>query len=90
MAFGDRARDRLDLLVAARKQRAAGGAGERAGRRARVLAGATMGAVRATLREWLDAGGRPDLRALARETFAQLAGADEPRPPRPVATRGRR
>ncbi len=72
------------------RTRAAGGAGERAGRRARVLAGATMGAVRATLREWLDAGGRPDLRALARETFAQLAGADEPRPPRPVATRGRR
>lgn len=74
------------------RTRAAGGAGERAGRRARVLAGATMGAVRATLREWLDAGGRPDLRALARETFAQLAGADEPRPPssRSAATRGRR
>ena len=68
------------------------GPGGRAGRRARVLAGATMGAVRATLREWLDAGGRPDLRALARETFAQLAGADEPaaRSPRPTATRGRR
>lgn len=74
------------------RSRAAGGAGGRAGRRARVLAGATMGAVRATLREWLDAGGRPDLRALARETFAQLAGAEEPqaRAPRPAATRGRR
>lgn len=74
------------------RTRASGGPGGRAGRRARVLAGATMGAVRATLREWLDAGGRPDLRALARETFAQLAGADEPprRSPRLDATRGRR
>lgn len=69
------------------RTRAAGG---RAGRRARVLAGATMGAVRATLREWFDTGGRLDLRALGRETFAQLASADEAEPARAAPTRGRR
>lgn len=49
----------------------------RTGRRARVLAGATMGAVRATLREWFDTGGRTDLVALGRETFMQLAHGHE-------------
>jgi len=58
----------------------------RAGRRARILAGAIMGAVRATLREWFDADGRLDLVQLGRETFAQLASADEPTPP-PAARR---
>lgn len=53
-----------------------GGTRTPAGRRARVLAGAIMGAVRATLREWFDSSGRLDLRQLARETFAQLALAD--------------
>jgi AcrR family transcriptional regulator len=84
-----------ERAVAAALEPRTGGAGAAggavAGRHARVLAGATMGAVRATLREWLDAHGRPDLRALARDTFAQLAGAVEPprRSPRPAATRGR-
>jgi len=55
----------------------------KAGRRARILAGATMGAVRATLREWFDAGGRLDLVALGRETFAQLSLADEAPPAQP-------
>jgi AcrR family transcriptional regulator len=53
-----------------------GAHGVRAGRRARILAGATMGAVRATLREWLDADGAPDLVALGRDTFSLLALAD--------------
>jgi AcrR family transcriptional regulator len=44
-----------------------------AGRRARVRAGAIMGAVRATLREWFAGNGREDLCRLARATFAQLA-----------------
>lgn len=65
-----------------------GRAAARAGRRARILAGATMGAVRATLREWFDAAGRPDLVALGRETFDQLALADEPE--MPGTTRRRR
>jgi hypothetical protein len=49
-----------------------------------------MGAVRATLREWFDTGGRLDLRALGRETFAQLASADEMQPARTASTGGRR
>lgn len=39
---------------------------------ARVLAGAMMGAVRATLRAWFEGAGRSDLVALGRATFRQL------------------
>jgi len=60
-----------------------------AGRRARVLAGAMMGAVRATLREWLDGDGRADLVALGRETFAQLSPQDETKRPLSAARRQR-
>jgi AcrR family transcriptional regulator len=44
----------------------------RARRRARVRASAVMGAVRATLREWLEGGATADLARLGRETFAEL------------------
>jgi len=47
----------------------AGGASRR---RARVRAAAIVGAVRATLREWLEDGGTADLVRLGRETFAEL------------------
>jgi AcrR family transcriptional regulator len=60
------------------------GAGQRADRRARLLAGATMGLVRAGLSEWFESGGRLDLRALGREALALLErsmgdGASAPR-----------
>ena len=41
-------------------------------RRARVRAAAIVGAVRATLREWLEEGATADLVRLGRETFAEL------------------
>ncbi len=41
-------------------------------RRARLQAGAIMGAVRATLREWYAGGGRSDLRKMGQRTFALL------------------
>jgi AcrR family transcriptional regulator len=41
-------------------------------RRARVRAAAIVGAVRATLREWLEDGANADLVRLGRETFAEL------------------
>lgn len=41
-------------------------------RRARVRAAAIVGAVRATLREWLEGGASGDLPRLGRETFAEL------------------
>lgn len=41
-------------------------------RRARVRASAVVGAVRATLREWLEGGASADLVRLGRETFAEL------------------
>ncbi|HZR83639.1 MAG TPA: TetR family transcriptional regulator [Candidatus Binatia bacterium] len=66
-----------ERAVATALEPARGGGGS-AGRRARVLAGATMGAVRATLREWFDGGGRADLVALGREAFALLAMAGAP------------
>lgn len=44
----------------------------RARRRARVRASAVVGAVRATLREWLEGGAEADLVRLGRETFAEL------------------
>jgi AcrR family transcriptional regulator len=44
----------------------------RARRRARVRAAAVTGAVRATLREWLEGGASADLGRLGRETFAEL------------------
>jgi AcrR family transcriptional regulator len=44
----------------------------RARRRARVRASAVVGAVRATLREWLEGGATVDLVRLGRETFAEL------------------
>jgi AcrR family transcriptional regulator len=44
----------------------------RARRRARVRASAVVGAVRATLREWLAGGASADLVRLGRETFAEL------------------
>ena len=47
----------------------AGGASRR---RARVRAAAIVGAVRATLREWLEDGANADLVRLGRETFAEL------------------
>jgi AcrR family transcriptional regulator len=68
----------LELVVASALERRGGRGSARDGRRSRVLAGATMGAVRATLREWFDSGARLDLVAMARETFAQLALANEP------------
>lgn len=43
-----------------------------AARRARVLAGATMGAFRATLREWFDGDVKEDLVALGRDTLDAL------------------
>lgn len=46
-------------------------------RRARVIAGATMGAVRATLRVWFEGGGRGDLLAMGTESFELLAGLDQ-------------
>jgi AcrR family transcriptional regulator len=67
-----------------------------AGRRARVLAGATMGAIRAALREWFDADGRTDLVALGREIFEQLtpagraSGGAQTGHSRPAPTRTRR
>lgn len=44
----------------------------RARRRAKVRAAAVVGAVRATLREWLEGGATADLVRLGRETFAEL------------------
>lgn len=44
----------------------------RARRRARVRASAVIGAVRATLREWLEGGAITDLARLGRETFVEL------------------
>ena len=44
----------------------------RARRRARVRASAVVGAVRATLREWLEGGASTDLVRLGRETFVEL------------------
>jgi AcrR family transcriptional regulator len=44
----------------------------RARRRARVRAAAIVGAVRATLREWLEGGASADLVRLGRETFGEL------------------
>jgi AcrR family transcriptional regulator len=44
----------------------------RARRRAKVRAAAVTGAVRATLREWLEGGASADLGRLGRETFAEL------------------
>jgi AcrR family transcriptional regulator len=41
-------------------------------RRARLQAGAIMGAVRATLREWYAGGGRSDLREMGQRTFELL------------------
>lgn len=41
-------------------------------RRARVRASAVVGAIRATLREWLEGGASADLVRLGRETFAEL------------------
>ncbi|UJR84079.1 Hypothetical protein I5071_61500 [Sandaracinus amylolyticus] len=41
-------------------------------RRARVRASAVIGAVRASLREWLEGGASTDLVRLGRETFAEL------------------
>ena len=47
-------------------------------RRARVRAAAVLGAVRATLREWLEGGATADLSRLGRETFQELeAGLGE-------------
>ena len=43
-------------------------------RRARVRAAAIVGAIRATLREWLEGGATADLVRLGRETFAELEG----------------
>ena len=37
--------------------------------RARVLGGATLGLVRAIIREWFDKGGEPDLVAMGRDAF---------------------
>jgi AcrR family transcriptional regulator len=49
-------------------------------RRAKVRASAVVGAIRATLREWLEGGASADLARLGRETFAELeqgfAGSD--------------
>ncbi len=43
------------------------------GRRwARVVAGATMGVIRATMRHWFDEGGREDLEALGKEALDHL------------------
>ncbi len=44
-------------------------------RDARIFAGAVVGAVRATLRIWIDSGGRLDLIALGRRTLRMLGGA---------------
>jgi AcrR family transcriptional regulator len=44
----------------------------RARRRAKVRAAAVTGAVRATLREWLEGGATAELGKLGRETFAEL------------------
>lgn len=41
-------------------------------RRARLLAGAVMGVIRAALREWYDSDGRKDLAALGEEAFILL------------------
>ena len=50
----------------------------RSTRRARVWAGAILGAIQSVLREWLEAGAEGDLVRLGREAFAMLeAGADE-------------
>lgn len=49
-----------------------GASGGRATRRARVRAAAVIGVVRATLREWLEAGATGDLVRLGRETLADL------------------
>ena len=46
--------------------------------RDRILAGAAMGAIRATLRQWFDSGGRLDLARLGRETFDLLERGFEP------------
>ena len=47
-------------------------------RRARVWAGAILGAIQSVLREWLETGAEGDLVRLGREAFAMLeAGADE-------------
>lgn len=50
----------------------------RSTRRARVWAGAILGAIQSVLREWLEAGAEGDLVRLGREAFTMLeAGADE-------------
>ncbi len=52
---------------------AAGAATSRQHRIARVRAAAVVGAVRATLREWLEGGATADIARLGRETFDALA-----------------
>jgi len=50
----------------------AGRRGKAAQRRARILAAALMGVIRTTLREWVDEGGRGDLRALGADNLEIL------------------
>ncbi len=64
--------DRQSELAIERAFLATGAATPRARRRARVRASAVVGAVRATLREWLEGGASVDLVRLGRETFAEL------------------
>ncbi len=49
-----------------------GGRSRAAARRARVLGAAVMGVIRASLREWLDGGGKADLVELGEEGFRVL------------------
>lgn len=49
-----------------------GGGGPEAERRARVLAGAAIGVIRATLRYWFSTGGKEDLEALGQDAIDHL------------------
>lgn len=57
----------------------AGSRDRRLDRRTRVLAGAAIGAFRATLREWFETSGKSDLVALATETLDALESGFAPR-----------
>ena len=49
-----------------------GGGGREAEHRARVLSGAAIGVIRATLRHWFDTGGQEDLNQLGQEALGFL------------------
>jgi hypothetical protein len=73
--------DRLWEDAIARALLARFGGGEAGRRRAAVLAGATLGVLRAVLREWFLSEGRLDLLEIGREALDQLEIPTDLAPP---------